>query len=297
MGEIVKSPETKFTSQKSFTFAPFRNQPGRTKTMRISRLLFIPILILLCLSAGSVVAQAPRRIQSITLDGRPLASFQYDKFKRLSRIDSASEVECCNIITQINYDRSGQLMSAGKYIDTKGSTPLLIEHRDYRLDIYNRIMEEKVERVDSVGRKIRPFQTRTFSYATRQDVFPNTEQVYNPAGRLLHEIIFIYSSTGATADLEMYNHSGRLLETQTLAFDPAHPMYHQNIPWILREWVCVKCPSPPVELRQTRYNEDGSEEHELYRYLTEYDAAGYPKRITVMDETNDRQFVFEFEYL
>lgn len=265
--------------------------------MRTSRLLFIPILVLLCLSAGSVVAQAPRRIQSITLDGKPLAGFQYDKFKRLTRIESASESECCNIITHINYDRSGQLMSAGKYVDTKSTTPFLIEHRDYRLDIHNRVMEEKVERIDSVGRKMRPFQTRTFSYATPQDVLPNTEQVYDPAGRLLKEIIFIYNPTGAGADLELYNHSGRLLETQTLAFDPAHPMYHQNIPWVLRNWICIKCQTPLTTLQLTRYDqEEAIEQQESYRYLTEYDAVGFPKRITVMDETKGRQFVFEFEY-
>lgn len=270
--------------------------------MRLSRLIFSLVLILLCLSAGSVAAQAPRRIQSITLDGRPLASFQYDKFKRLSRIYVNDVKDFCEepfkLMIQVSYDRSGQLMSTGHFALFEKTTPYLFERRNYSLDIYNRVIEEKVERIDSTGTKMIPCRTHVFSYDSKEDVVPETERLQTGNGSLWEETISTYHNAGANVNVEVYDSSGKLKETQSVTFDPDHPMYHQSIPWVLRQWICMKCNTPPTTLQLTRYDqEEAIEQQESYRYLTEYDASGFPKRITVVNETNARQFVFEFEYM
>lgn len=258
-------------------------------------------LLLFSFTSVAMQAQSARRIQSVFVDGKPAAWFIYDKFGRLSRFHSTVEDERYEapifLKTHISYDRSGQLMSMSRFADIKGNTSFLFERRDYRLDIYNRVIQEKVFVSDTItGRKIIPFKTRRFSYKSKNNLLPNAEQVLAPDGSLWQETIYAYSNEGASSHVEVYDGDGRLLETWSLDFDIAHPMFHQNIPWVLREWICIKCLSPPVELRQVHYKEDGSEVHELFLYRTEYDVWGYPKRITVIEETRGRQFVFEFEY-
>lgn len=271
--------------------------------MQTTRKLIAPILLLLLSFSGlALQAQSARRIQSVSVDGKPAAWFYYDKFGRLSRFHSSVEDERYEapifLKTHISYDRSGQLMSMSRFADMKGSTSFLFERRYYRLDIYNRVIEEKVVVSDTItGRKMIPYMTRRFSYASKYDLLPNAEQTLAPDGSLWQEIIYAYGDAGASSHVEVYGRAGRLLEAMSLSFDAGRPMFHQNIPWILREWICIKCQSPPVELLQTHYKEDGSEEQEVYLYLTDYDGRRYPKRITVINETKGSSVVFDFYYV
>ncbi|HRF38450.1 MAG TPA: hypothetical protein PK198_06665, partial [Saprospiraceae bacterium] len=117
---------------------------------------------------------------------------------------------------------------------------------------------------------------RRFSHASKDDLLPNAEQTLAPDGSLWQEIIYAYGNDGADSHVEVYGRAGRLLEAMSLSFDAGRPMFHQNIPWILREWICIKCQSPPVELLQTHYKEDGSEEQEVICISQTTTAEGIP---------------------